>query len=184
MVNLLAAPRRARGLAYLLLLFMVALIGVSLAATGVVVDLRVRREKEADLLFDGRQFRDAIDAYFNGSPAAAKQYPQRLDDLVEDRRFPNPKRYLRRVYADPFTAKPDWGLIIVNGQLVGVYSLAPGVPIKQHGFTAPELDFAGAQSYAGWRFVAASLANAPPTSPATPPGPAPAARTATAPSRR
>jgi type II secretory pathway pseudopilin PulG len=170
---------RARGLAYLLLLFMVVMLGIALAAAGEVWDLRARREKEADLMSIGAQFRRAIDAYYDGSPTAAKQYPLTLEDLLEDKRFPNPRRYLRRVYRDPFTGAPVWGLIVVNGRLVGVYSLAAGVPIKQGGFVGPETLFAGAHSYADWRFVALNLASAPPaavpdpTSPAAPPPPAP-----------
>lgn len=168
MVAATTKPPRVRGFAYLVLLFMVALLGVGLAAAGVVWDLRSRREKEAELLFVGAEFRRAIDAYYEGSPTVAKQYPQRLEDLLEDRRFPNPRRYLRRVYRDPLTYAPVWGLIIINGRLVGVYSMAPGTPIRQGGFLGPESSFAGARSYADWRFAAANLAVAPPA-----PGPDP-----------
>jgi len=175
MVRITASAGRARGLAYLSLLFLLLLMGLGLAAAGVVWELRSRREKEAELLFIGAQFRRAIDAYYDGSPAAAKQYPQRFEELVEDRRFPNPRRYLRRVYADPFTAKTDWGLVVINGRLVGVYSLAPGKPVRQAGFAGPNAGFAGSQSYADWRFVALNLANAPPALPsASPTAPLPA----------
>jgi type II secretory pathway pseudopilin PulG len=172
---------QARGFAYLVLLFMVALLGVGLAAAGVVWDLRVRREKEADLLFIGAQFRHAIDAYYDGSPTAAKQYPQSIDDLLEDKRFPNARRYLRRLYRDPFTNAPTWGLIVVNGRLVGVYSLAPGVPVRQSGFLGPEAGFIGAHSYADWRFVGLNAAGTPPPLNTDPAAPATAASaTATA----
>jgi len=175
MVSLMRSLPDRHGFAYLSLLFIVALLGVGLAGGGVVWELRSRREKEADLLFMGAEFRHAIDSYYDTSPAAAKQYPQRFEDLLEDRRFPNPKRHLRRVYRDPFTLKQDWGLVVINGRLVGVYSLAAGRPIRQGGFTGADATFAGARSYSDWHFVALNLASAAPTPPPDPAAAAPAA---------
>jgi type II secretory pathway pseudopilin PulG len=171
MVTNLRRRPRARGFTYLLLMFLVVLLGVGLASAGVVWDLRSRRDKEADLLFIGAQFRRAIDAYYDGSPTATKEYPRRFEDLLEDRRFANPRRHLRRVYRDPFTLKEDWGLIVIHGRLVGVYSLASGVPVKRGGFTGPESEFASAGRYADWRFVALNLASSPPADPAAVPPP-------------
>jgi len=181
-----ASPSRERGFAYLAVLFLVVLLGVGLAAGGVVWELRARREKEIELLFIGAQVRQAIDAYYDASPTAAKQYPKRIDDLLEDHRFPIPKRYLRRLYRDPFTYKPEWGLIVVQNQLVGVYSLSPGVPVKHDGFAAPDSGFIGAHSYADWQFLAINLAGSPPTpavDPAVSPRPVGPMRPLTAPSR-
>jgi len=161
--------RRQRGVAYLILLFMVVMLGVGLAAGGTVWQLHARREKEAELLFIGAEFRRAIDAYYEGSPSAAKDYPRRLEDLLEDRRFPIPRRYLRHIYADPFSYKTDWGLIIVQERLIGIYSRAEGKPIMQGGFSGPEVAFGGAKSYGDWRFVSLNAASAPPLpAPATP----------------
>jgi hypothetical protein len=154
--------RRQRGVAYLILLFMVVLLGVGLAAGGTVWQLHARREKEAELLFIGDEVRRAIDGFYDGSPAAAKDYPQRLEDLLEDRRLPLPKRYLRRIYADPFSYKADWGLVVVNNRLIGIYSLAPGTPITKSGFSVADSTFAGAKSYGDWRFISINAASAPP----------------------
>lgn len=165
--------RRQRGVAYLILLFMVVLLGVGLAAGGTVWQLQARREKEAELLFIGDEVRRAIDGYYDGSPAAAKDYPQRLEDLLEDRRFPVPKRYLRRVYADPFSYKADWGLVMVNNRLIGIYSQASGTPITRSGFSAADITFGSAKSYGDWRFISLNAATAPPlpasVAPASPP---------------
>jgi hypothetical protein len=172
--------RRARGIVYLILLFAVALLGVGLAAGGEVWQLHARREREAELLFIGDEVRHAIDAYFDATPGAAKEYPQRVEDLLEDRRYQVPRRYLRRLYLDPFSAKPEWGLIMVSGRLVGIYSLAAGKPVKQGGFTGPDTAFAGADNYQDWRFMAQNLATAPPVQPGAAPAPSPNARAAAA----
>ena len=56
----------------------------------------VKREKEAELLFRGRQYVRAIDLYQRRFPGA---YPIDLDMLVEG-------RFLRRPYLDPMTGEP------------------------------------------------------------------------------
>ena len=156
------------GFAYLWILFFVAFMGVGLAAAGVVWEVRVRREKEADLLFIGNEFRRAIADYYRLTPQAAKELPQRLEDLVEDRRGLVTRRHLRRVYRDPLTGSAEWGLTQIGGRISGVYSLAAGVPIRQGGFAAADARFEGARRYADWRFVADGVALlAPPA--ATPP---------------
>ena len=171
--------RRDRGLAYLWLLFFIAFMGANLALAGVVWELRVRRDKEADLLAIGNEIRAAIRNYFELSPGGAKQLPARLEDLVEDKRFPVPRRHLRRIYPDPLTAKADWGLILLGERITGVYSKAPGTPIKQGDFAPVETRFAGAQSYAEWRFVPAEIAT--PVVPVKPAVPAAAATPAAKP---
>ena len=156
------------GFAYLWILFFVSFMGVSLAAAGVVWEVRVRREKEADLLFIGAEFRRAITDYYRLTPQAAKELPQRLEDLVEDRRGLVTRRHLRRVYRDPVTGSNEWGLTLIGGRISGVYSLAAGVPIRQGGFAAADARFEGARRYADWRFVAEVVAVLPPAGTAPP----------------
>ena len=174
-------PCPAHGMAYLWLLFFIAFMGANLAVAGVVWELRVRREKEADLLAIGNEMRVAIRNYFELSPGGAKQLPARLEDLVEDKRFPVPRRHLRRIYPDPLTTTADWGLILLGGRITGVYSEAPGTPIKQGDFAPADTRFAGAQRYAEWRFVPAEIAS--PVVPVKPAAPA-AATPATTPAAK
>ncbi len=177
-----AARARVRGFAYLWLLFFVAAMGASLAAGGVVWEVRVRREKEADLLFMGAEIRRAIAEYHRLTPQAAKELPVTLEDLVDDKRGPSVRRHLRRVYADPLTGRAEWGQVKVQGRLIGVYSLARGVPVRQGGFAEEDIGFSGARAYADWRFVAqvpmpatpqASARGAAPADQAVPPATAP-----------
>jgi hypothetical protein len=158
-------PLRARagGFVYVWLLFAVAFIGASLAAAGVVWEVRVRREKEADLLFIGAEFRRAIADYYRLTPQAAKELPQKLEDLLEDKRGPAVRRHLRRLYRDPISGGTEWGIVAAQGRVMGVYSLARGTPIRQDGFRDDESGFKGARRYADWRFVAAVSVPAPQT---------------------
>ena len=56
-----------------------------------------QREKEAELLFRGEQYREAIASYYKKE----QRYPQSLEELLEDKRYPMPVRHLRRLYRDP-----------------------------------------------------------------------------------
>src|SRR4030095_17123595 len=96
------------GFTYLGILIAMALFGVALAATGEVWRTAAQREREAELLFIGNQYRQAFMNYYAGTPAGKPRFPRTLEDLVEDSRFPAPRRHLRRVYADPLTGQPAW----------------------------------------------------------------------------
>jgi type II secretory pathway pseudopilin PulG len=145
---------RQGGFGYLGLLFAIAFLGLMLAGTGELWHTTLTREREAELLFAGRQYAHAIAAYHAAAPDGVRRWPQRLADLLEDRRGPTPQRHLRRLYRDPFTGSTEWGLIRAGDGIVGVYSLGAGRPLKRHGFRADEEDFAGAASYRDWRFTA------------------------------
>ncbi|MFN0163960.1 MAG: hypothetical protein ACKVQQ_22220, partial [Burkholderiales bacterium] len=136
------------------LLFGIAFLGASVAAAAIVHETRVRRDREADLLAIGQESRRAIAAYHQATPQAAKELPQRLEDLVLDRRGAVPRRHLRRIYPDPFTGRAEWGIVAAGERILGVYSLAPGTPVKRGGFPESDAGFANAARYADWRFLA------------------------------
>lgn len=149
----LHARRRHCGAAYLILIFAVALSGVLLAGFGQVWSTAARREKEVQLLHVGNAYRQAILSYYNATPGDNKQHPQKLEDLLLDKRFPNIRRHLRQIYPDPFSGKAEWGLIVEQGRIVGVHSLDPRKPIKQGGFVSSDESFANAPAYSEWKFV-------------------------------
>ncbi len=166
------------------MLIAVAVIGVGLAATGMVWSQSRQREKEQELLFVGDQFRQAIGRYYEGTPGPAKRYPQALEDLLADKRFPNPERYLRRIYTDPMTGKAEWGLMQApEGGIMGVYSLSNGAPIKQAGFQDKDRTSQGATTYYEWRFFYAApvMPGAQPPPASATPAPATGASPASAP---
>ncbi len=145
---------RQQGFTYLGLLFIIALMGATLALTGVTWHAAQKREKERQLLFVGNQFRQAIAAYYNRSPGNVKQYPGTLGDLLKDPRQLVPQRYLRRVYPDPVTGKGEWGLVKTrDNRIMGVFSLSGDVPVKQSNFRGADKEFEGKMLYTEWRFT-------------------------------
>ncbi len=140
---------------------MLMVVLASLAATVAVshAEVEVQREREAQLLWVGDQFRRALQSYHAITPTGGvPQYPRKLSDLLEDKRFPNPVRHLRQVYVDPVTGRPDWVLEMLQDQIVGLHSVSKRAPLRHAGFTALDAGFADAQSYAQWRFLATDAA--------------------------
>jgi hypothetical protein len=77
-----------------------------------------------------------------------------LSDLLRDPRQPGTVRHLREIYRDPITGTSDWGLVkSATGEIFGVYSRAPGTPLKQANFALAERAFEGARSYSDWVFI-------------------------------
>lgn len=167
------------GFAFLWLLFLVAGLGVALAAVGVVWHASVQREREQELLFVGDQYRRAIESFWRATPGEQKRLPRSLEELVQDPRFPNTLRHLRRVYRDPMTGTAEWGLVRgQDGGIAGVYSLHEGVPYKSANFPAAYRHFAERASYRDWVFLfdAAPGAGQPPAAEADAAGKAGPAR--------
>ena len=145
---------RHAGFTYIGLLLLIAFMGISLAATGVVWSTVQQRQKERQLLFAGNQFREAIGRYYLNTPGAVKQYPQKLADLLADPRQLTKQRHLRKIYRDPMTGKADWVLIKApSGRIIGVHSRASGRPIKQGNFRYRDQGLAGKSQYSEWWFV-------------------------------
>ena len=147
-------PRhRQRGITYLGLLFAVAVVGISLAGTGVVMQLEGRREREKELLFIGEEFRQAITSYYNMAINDGQhQYPRRLEDLLLDERSQIPVRHLRRIYRDPMSNTTNWELIRQPEGISGVASRSRDKPVKIAGFDPVQDGFESANSYADWHF--------------------------------
>lgn len=141
-----------RGAMLLMVMFVVALMGILLAAAGTSWHMASRRDKEAQLLFVGAEFRRALASYRAATPPGMPALPERLDQLVLDNRQQVPLRHLRRIYRDPLTEGTEWGLVREGGRIIGVYSLGGGVPLRQGGFPAWATSFSNAANYAKWRF--------------------------------
>jgi type II secretory pathway pseudopilin PulG len=140
-----------RGFTYLAILFVIAFMGLGLALTGEVWRTAALRDKEAQLLYAGGQYRRAIERYYLSGP---RQYPRKLEDLLKDPRKPNTERYLRRLYFDPVTGSPEWGLVKApDGGIMGVYSLSDEKAVKTGGFDLRNRAFEGSEKYSDWKFV-------------------------------
>lgn len=155
---------RNAGFTYLSILFIVALMGAGLALTGEVWHTSVLREREAELLHLGNEYRKGIERYYLAGP---RQYPRALTDLLKDPRQAGTVRHLRRLYLDPVTGKEDWGLVRApDGGIAGVHSLSDDKPLKSGGFAVRDAEFEAKQKYSEWKFVYApqprAVANVPP----------------------
>ena len=141
---------RQRGFTYLGFLLFVALAGAGLAAYSELASHAAQREKEAELLFRGEQYRDAIASYYK-----------------KEQRYPMPVRHLRRLYKEPITGQDEWGLVEApGGGVMGVYSPSEDAPIKSGNFSVGNQEFAEAAKYADWKFI-----HSPPGLPPPPPSP-------------
>jgi type II secretory pathway pseudopilin PulG len=142
---------RRRGFTYLSVLFIVAILSTGLALIGEVWHTSAMRDKEADLLFVGNQYRKAIARYYLSGPQ--RQYPRSLEDLLKDPRRPGAERYLRKPYPDPVTGK-EWILVKApDGGILGVHSASEDKPFKPARFKVRDAAFEGAQKYSDWKFV-------------------------------
>lgn len=146
--------RRGRaGFTYLMLLWWVAIGSVMLAALGQQWSMERKRQREVEMVYRAQAIAAALVSYHevavNGQEAA---WPQRLEDLLEDRRSGKLQRHLRRAWKDPMTPDGQWGLMLAGSApqsgINGVYSLAQGTPLR-----AP----VGVSRYAEWRFEAAAV---------------------------
>lgn len=165
-----------RGVVLLALLMALVLGGIALMAGVQVESVARQRAREQELLFVGDQYRKAIMRYYVGAPPGTRRtLPAKLEDLLDDDRYPIPVHHLRRLYPDPITGSTDWGLLRAADRIVGVYSQSDKLPIKQAGFSAREQQFNGAMTYRDWVFAVTIRGVTPVPDPKAPgqPGPAP-----------
>ena len=164
-----------RGFTYMGLLMVMAIASIGMAGVGVVWHQDMQREREKELLFIGEQYRLAIGRYYENPVSGNKQYPEKLEDLLLDKRGPTIQRHLRQLYADPMqlenpfsekafeisgpTSAYSWGLVKQQNQIIGVYSRSQQAPIKTTGFPAQYEIFAEAKAYEDWKFMYSPLAS-------------------------
>jgi type II secretory pathway pseudopilin PulG len=144
---------RTGGFTYFGLLFAITILGLAVAAGGVLWSATIRRDRESQLLWVGGQYQRAIASYYLAGPPGLRQLPASLADLLEDRRGPALVRHLRRLYADPMTGRGDWNLeLSAEGAILGVRSRATGRPMKRARFEAGLEGFENAECYCDWAF--------------------------------
>jgi type II secretory pathway pseudopilin PulG len=133
------------------LLVLLVVIGLMLAAAGEVASTTAQREREAQLLWVGHEYRAAIGRFWSRRRA----FPQTLQELLGAAPDATAQvRYLRRLYPDPMTNAVDWVLVIApNGGIMGVASSSTRAPLKTGHFDDADLDFEKASAYGEWRFT-------------------------------
>lgn len=175
--RLTIAPSAQSGFSYLFALFAIVLVGLSMMGANKQWTTMMQREREAELLFRGHQYSRAIATYVEAVPGA-RQYPQRVEDLIKDPR--TSKRHLRTAYKDPITGGPFFAMPC-RDRIKGVYSSSQAATLKHDNFPPEYERFRSATSYRGWIFqyepgASGSSPNSPapkgPAVPAVPPPPA------------
>lgn len=145
--------RREAGFTYLTVMFVIAILLGGLALAGETWESSARREKEAELLFIGNQYRRAIGLFYESTPGVVKRYPRALEDLVKDPRLPGTQRHLRKLYPDPITGQAWVPIAGPDGGVQGVHSASSEAPLKIGNFRVRDAAFEGAQKYADWKFI-------------------------------
>jgi hypothetical protein len=143
---------RQRGVAYLWALLMVLVITLGLGKLLEDAARSNQRAREAELLYTGNLYRNAIRQYWQSTPVGARPYPEKLDDLLRDPRYLVTRRYLRRLYPDPITGQTFAPIPAPNGGVMGVRSKSLRKPVKVAGFKANQTAFSAAQRYQQWEF--------------------------------
>ena len=156
-----------RGAVLLMVLVLIALMSLNAAMALGGIGRVSQRSSEEELLFVGEQYRKAIESYWLQAPGGMRQWPRKLEDLVEDNRFPKPMRHLRKLYRDPMDPNQSWGLIQVGAGIVGVYSQSAGEPFRVTGFPDSQRGFENARRYSDWAF---KVEIKPSVTPGSPPG--------------
>ena len=160
MVKVCAHHGAQRGLILLALLLMLVLAGLGSLVAAEVWATTMQREREAQLLFVGDEYRRAITSYYQMTPSPVKVFPRTLNDLIEDDRFPTRVQHLRRLYPDPITGG-DWELVKLGEGIVGVHSSSEAETLKKAGFPRQYREFEVAKTYDKWLFVATPSSVAP-----------------------
>ena len=108
---------------------------------------RLKRDKEAELLFRGLAYKLAIKAYYSKN----SRYPRQLKELADDRDSSKP-HFMRQLYKDPMTGG-DFKLVLGSeGAIMGVVSASKDAPFKKVDFDKDLEDFQNAKTYADWKF--------------------------------
>ena len=140
-----------RGYTYVAVLIVLVALAMGAQVAAIPAKSALIRNDEAELLFRGQAYVAAIDSYRNAIEGD-KSLPQKLEDLLDDRRAGR-RRHIRRLYSDPLTGGAWKVLRNPEGQIHGVVSNAPGTPRKKAFFPAGLARFASAKTYASWEFV-------------------------------
>ena len=141
-----------RGAILLLLLVMVVVVGLAAGLAGQSWRSTVQRAREAELLWRGQQYQQAINSYY-AVRHGQQSFPTKLEDLLRDPRFPNVVRHLRKLYKDPMTGE-DWELVTDSSKrIIGVRSRSDLEPFRKDGFPKALDKLKGKEAYDEWEFV-------------------------------
>jgi type II secretory pathway pseudopilin PulG len=142
-----------RGAILIMLLVMVVILGLAAGMAGQSWRSTVQRAREAELLWRGQQYQQAIASYSSVKHGSQQMLPATLEHLLRDPRFPGVVRHLRKLYDDPMTGE-EWQLVTDPAErIIGVRSSSDLEPFQKEGFPKALDKLTGKNSYSEWEFV-------------------------------
>jgi len=142
-----------RGAVLLTMLVLVSVMGLAAGLAGNSWRSTMQQAREAELLWSGQQYQQAIASYYAVKHGPQQMYPAELKHLLRDPRFPGVVRHLRKLYPDPMTGE-DWELVRDPAErIIGVRSSSELTPFKQDGFPKKLASLQGKGAYREWEFV-------------------------------
>lgn len=90
------------GYVLIILMMVVFVLALALTVAVPVLETELRREKEEELIFRGRQYVEAIRLFQAKNPG---RFPASLKELLDG-------GFLRRPFPDPMTASGEWDVIL------------------------------------------------------------------------
>ncbi|MCK4509410.1 MAG: type II secretion system protein [Desulfuromonadales bacterium] len=142
-----------RGAILLLLLVMVSVLGLAASMAGQTWRSTMQQAREAELLFRGQQYQQAVASYYAVKHGPQQMLPAKLEHLLRDPRFPGVVRHLRKLYNDPMTGE-DWELVTDPAErIIGVRSSSDLEPFRKDGFPQSLDKLRDKTSYREWEFV-------------------------------
>jgi type II secretory pathway pseudopilin PulG len=100
---------RASGYVLIMLLFLITAMAIGLMVAVPVWQTQIQREKEAELIFRGNQYVEAVRIFQLKKPGT---FPKSLDDLTKE-------KCIRRLFKDPMNPDGDWNIILLPEVVVG-----------------------------------------------------------------
>ena len=117
------APRTSgeAGFTMVVLVVILAIMAIWLTVAVQAVSFHMRREREAELIFRGEQYVEAIRLY----RMKYGRYPMRMKEIWEAK-----PRVVRKKWKDPITDSENWGLIFLGqeGRRIGAENPLGGTP--------------------------------------------------------
>lgn len=155
LVNHRKNDRFNSGFTYIGLLIFLSIISISALAVIELDWITRKRNDEQELLRIGHEYRNALISYAIRTPQGQNQYPYRFEDLLLDPRFPGKVRHLRKIYVDPLTRDKQWGFVMSQDgkSIIGIFSIAPGKPLKIANFDDEFMHFKNKTTYRDWIFA-------------------------------
>ena len=115
--------RKASGYVLIMLMFVVTAMGIGLLVAVPVWQTQIRRDKEEELIFRGKQYVEAVRIFQIKKPGT---FPKTIEELVEG-------KCLRRPFRDPMNPAGDWNIILLpeSGAQGGSLRQRPGgIPVR------------------------------------------------------